>query len=219
MLNKKIHKIHKYGYVRLIDVMGNEEAIVVAARVSYGNDKKKTRDQNNRLLTYLYKNQHTSPFEMAVLKFQIKAPIFVARQWVRHRMASWNELSGRYSQMKPEFYVPDYFYGQAIDNKQKSSGKVVVDSPRKHLKPFYEQCYAFYEDLLAKGVSKEQARIVLPLSLYTTWVWKIDLHNLLHFLKLRTADNSQIEIREYAKVILNKVIKVYFPTTYKLFNE
>ena len=211
------------GFVRLIDVMPRvvskeavesgiyaDEAIVKAARVSYAKGTKK-RSTDEGLIRYLMRNWHTSPFEMIEFKFHLKMPIFIARQWIRHRTASLNEISGRYSVMYEEFYRPEEVRAQAADNKQGSSGRVedqeVCDTFNEYLDQS-EKLYEPYEKSVNGGVSKEVARIGLPLSLMTEFYWKIDLHNLFHFLQLRMDKHAQEEIRQFAKAIFDFVLPV-----------
>ncbi len=206
-----------HGHVALLDVMGNDDAIVDAARISYdapGRDKEK----NRALIRYLLRHRHTSPFEMAELKFELKMPIFVARQWVRHRTASMNEQSARYTQLPAEMFVPEEIAVQSTDNKQGRTTETAGD--RNLLRGMIEEnndaAYNTYEELLSQGVTRELARGALPLNIYTKFVWKMDLHNLMHFLKLRLDPHAQKEIREYAEVIA-KLVNLYFPITYEAF--
>lgn len=211
-------KVLDYGFVRLVDVMGDDSSIVQAARVSYGGGTK-TPEEDEKLIKYLMKMRHTSPFEQVEFKFHCKMPIFVARQWVRHRTASINEYSGRYSAIKDEYYIPKNIYRQSTTNKQ-GSGEEHAASPEmlKDIKNLCEKAFKLYNDMIIVGVAKEQARIILPLNCYTEWYWKIDLHNLLHFLKLRLDITAQYEIREYAKAI-ETIIKPIIPVTYKAFEK
>jgi len=202
-----------HGFVRLVDYMGGDSAIVQAARVSYGQGTK-TVSEDRGLIRYLTRNEHTSPLEMVEMKFHCKMPIFVARQWVRHRTASLNEISGRYSIMRDEFYVPEseQINLQSKNNKQGRSDETFSpEETEKILFNFVEeqrQDYKNYTERTDKGMAKELARINLPLSLYTEWYWKIDLHNLFHFLDLRMDEHAQVEIREYANTILDITKKV-----------
>lgn len=206
------------GFVKLIDHMGDDTSIVQAARVSYG-EGTKSPEQDKKLINYLMKHRHTSPFEMVEFKFHVKLPIFVARQWIRHRTASVNELSGRYTQLKDEYYLPELTRLQTSDklNKQGSGGE--VDNP---VTPFGLISTATtladgsYKALLDSSLSKELSRIVLPLSTYTEWYWKIDLHNLFHFLQLRLDSHAQYEIRVYAEAIAD-IIKEIVPDAYEAF--
>ncbi|ADN03135.1 FAD-dependent thymidylate synthase [Spirochaeta thermophila] len=201
------------GFVRLVDYMGSDERIVQAARVSYGKGTKSYRE-DKALIDYLLRNEHTSPFEQVVFTFHAKMPIFVARQWVRHRTARINEISGRYSVLQEEFYVPspEVLAPQSASNKQGREEAPfppeVAEEIRKEMAAFQEDAYRRYEGLLERGVARELARINLPLSLYTEWYWQMDLHNLFRFLWLRLDPHAQYEIREYAKVILEIVRRV-----------
>jgi thymidylate synthase (FAD) len=205
-------KVHDHGLVALVDVMPRlvpqgktaDFAIVQAARVSYGQGTKQVSEDRG-LIRYLARHRHTTPFEMVELKFHHVMPIFIARQWIRHRTANVNEYSARYS------VVPDRFYHPAIENvrKQSASNRQGGDEPLDaataqeflvHLDKV-ETGYAEYQRLLDAGVSRELARIGLPLSVYTEWYWKIDLHNLFHFLSLRMDDHAQQEIRDYANAM------------------
>lgn len=196
------------GFVRLVDYMGSDDRIVQSARVSYGEGTKSFR-QDKGLIDYLLRNDHTSPFEQVVLTFHCKMPIFVARQWVRHRTARLNEISGRYSVMKDEFYIPrqaDIAF-QSEDNKQGRSDEAVDPVLQQKIMADLEnqQSLAFraYTELIDAGLARELARINLPLSLYTQWYWQIDLHNLFHFLRLRLDAHAQYEIRVYAQAMLD----------------
>ena len=213
MINKKKIKVLDHGFVQLIDVMGNDKRIVDAARVSTGRSTR-SKEKDANLIDYLMRNEHTSPFEQVEFAFRIKIPIFVARQWVRHRTASLNEVSGRYTQLSNEFYVPEILRSQSKTNKQSSSEEFKNDKIINDIKKTQKETYDFYETMLNIDVSRELARINLPLSLYTEMMWKIDLHNLFHFLKLRTDKHAQEEIREYANTI-EKIIKPIVPMAYE----
>lgn len=217
----KEYKVLDKGFIRLIDYMGSDSSIVQAARVSYGDGTKKVSEDRG-LIRYLLRHRHTTPFEMVEFKFHVKLPIFVARQWIRHRSANVNEYSGRYSIMKEEFYLPkekDILY-QSTVNKQGRSKKVVPDETKKEMLAFLEdsnkKAYSKYTDYVEDGLARELARINLPLSLYTEWYWKIDLHNLFHFLSLRMDSHAQHEIQEYAKIMAEMVKKVC-PIAYEAF--
>jgi thymidylate synthase (FAD) len=209
------------GFVRLVDSMGGDERIVQAARVSYGKGTKSAREDAN-LIDYLMRHRHTSPFEQVVLTFHLKMPIFVARQWIRHRTARLNEISGRYSIMEDAFYVPESerVKGQDTVNKQGSNGKLLMHPTAftKATEMQQEQQYASYEQALEMGVARELARINLPLSLYTEMYWQIDLHNLFHFLALRLDSHAQWEIREYARAIADAAQAVA-PIAYQAFER
>lgn len=197
-----------HGFVRLVDYMGGDSRIVQSARVSYGAGTK-TVHEDAGLIDYLLRHQHTSPFEQVILTFHVKMPIFVARQWIRHRMARVNEISGRYSIMRDEFYLPADMdvAKQSTDNKQGRSTEVVTHKYAAEVQDKLEkgqtQAYADYSELVESGLARELARVNLPLSLYTEMYWQIDLHNLFHFLKLRLDGHAQKEIRDYADVILD----------------
>lgn len=201
------------GFVRLVDYMGGDQRIVQAARVSYGEGTKTVR-QDAGLIDYLLRNEHTSPFEQVVYTFHAKMPVFVARQWVRHRTARLNEISGRYSVMPDEFYIPalEDVAEQSSDNKQGRKNEPMDrnrgEAVRKAVEEVHRHAYDGYQRLLDDGTARELARIVLPLSLYTEWYWQIDLHNLFRFLRLRLDPHAQKEIRSYAAVIRNIAGKV-----------
>jgi thymidylate synthase (FAD) len=206
-------KVLDHGFVRLVDYMGGDERIVQAARVSYGAGTKSYR-QDRALIDYLLRNEHTSPFEQVSLTFHAKMPIFVARQWVRHRTARLNEISGRYSVIKDEFYVPegDKIAMQSEDNKQGREtapmAEPLQEKVRDSITAGQRAAYESYEELLATGLAREIARINLPLSTYTEWYWQIDLHNLFHFLHLRMDPHAQFEIREYARTMFDIATRV-----------
>ena len=203
----KEYKVLDKGFVRLVDYLGGDARIVQAARVSYGDGTKSVREDAG-LIDYLLRHQHTSPFEQVVLTFHIKMPIFVARQWVRHRTARLNEISGRYSIMRDECYLPasEDIAFQSTDNRQ---GRMSEPAPlevrtqiRDILHAQQETAYREYSALIDTKLARELARINLPLSAYTEMYWQIDLHNLFHFLKLRCDSHAQKEIRDYAFVLL-----------------
>jgi thymidylate synthase (FAD) len=207
--------VHKYGYVALLDKMGTDEDIVDAARISYD---RKGRTADRALIRYLLRHRHTSPFEMAVLKFEVSMPIFVARQWVRHRTASINEVSARYTQLPDEMFVSEVFSTQSTDNKQGRGGIVEIDNAwlQSLVSSANLESYSIYEEMLRCGVAREIARGVLPLNIYTKFVWKMDLHNLMHFLHLRLDSHAQEEIRDYAQII-ERLVALYYPITYEAF--
>jgi thymidylate synthase (FAD) len=219
----KEFKVLNHGFVRLVDYMGGDESIVQAARVSYGKGTK-TVSEDRTLIRYLMRHQHTTPFEMVEFKFHIKLPIFVARQWIRHRTANVNEYSGRYSIMPEEFYVPEESvikYQNSL-NKQGRDNEEVPPEIRKRVLEILlqEQKSSFngYQEMLEYNIARELARINLPLSLYTQWYWKIDLHNLFHFLKLRMDKHAQYEIRVYAEKMA-EIVKVIVPMAYEAFED
>lgn len=222
-------KLHEHGLVALVDVMPRlvpggktaDSAIVQAARVSYGEGTKKITEDRS-LIRYLLRNKHTSPFEMVEFKFHHVMPIFVARQWIRHRTASLNEYSARYSIVKDRFYHPSAGLLRKQSKTNKQGGSEPLDEMTAQAFARYldatEDHYEHYQNLLDKGVARELARIGLPQTLYTEWYWKIDLHNLLHFLELRMDDHAQLEIREYAKVMYD-MIKPIVPMTIEAFED
>jgi len=212
-----------FGFVRLVDYMGSDAAIVQAARVSYGKGTTKIH-QDRGLIRYLMRHNHTSPFEMVEFKFHCKMPIFVARQWIRHRTASVNEYSLRYSKAIGDFYVPSAtaIRFQSKTNRQGGSEETVPEELQQRvlqiIKAHSEKAWSDYEELEAHDIARELARIHLPLSLYTEWYWKIDLSNLLHFLKLRIDAHAQYEIRVYAEAIA-EIVKNIVPITWEAFTD
>lgn len=221
ILDKEFQVLDK-GFVRLVDYYGSDSRIVQSARVSYG-EGTKTISQDGALIDYLLRHQHTSPFEQVVFTFHLKMPIFVARQWVRHRMARMNEVSGRYSIMKDEFYVPENscISKQSTNNKQ-GRGEVFEEKQAKKFQAEFiegqQKAYEVYKDMVEKGIAREIARINLPLALYTEFYWQMDLHNLFHFLKLRLDSHAQYEIRLYAEKIL-EIIKTVCPMAVNSFEN
>jgi len=221
LIDKPIPVLDK-GFVRLVDYLGGDQRIVQAARVSYGSGTKSYREDKG-LIHYLYRNRHTSPFEQVILTFHCKLPIFVARQWIRHRTARLNELSGRYSVMSDEFYLPaeERVQAQSTEDRQASGERLPARQARRvrdMLSTEQQSAYWHYNEILSAGVARELARINLPLSLYTEWYWQIDLHNLFHFLRLRLDEHAQYEIRQYAKV-MGKCAKAVAPMAYGAFEE
>lgn len=216
-------KVLDHGFVRLVDYLGGDSRIVQSARVSYGEGTKTVR-KDRGLINYLMRNLHTSPFEQVILTFHCKMPIFVARQWVRHRTARLNEISGRYSVMADEFYLPeaDAIRYQSSDNKQGRSGEEVPAELQSKvlelLRGEQQSAYSNYEQLIADDVARELARINLPISLYTQWYWQCDLHNLFHFLRLRMDPHAQLEIRRYAEVMA-EMARAVAPLAYEAFEE
>ncbi|HOX17079.1 MAG TPA: FAD-dependent thymidylate synthase [Spirochaetales bacterium] len=196
------------GFVRLVDYLGGDARIAQAARVSYGAGTRSVRE-DAALIDHLLRNEHTSPFEQVVLTFHVKLPVFVARQWIRHRTARVNEISGRYSIMKDEFYVPapEDLALQSRDNKQGRADEPVpsdaAEAAISRMRADQKASYESYSALVESGLARELARINLPLSLYTEWYWQIDLHNLFRFLSLRLDPHAQREIRAYAAVLLD----------------
>jgi len=218
-----------HGFVRVVDYMGDDSAIVQAARVSYGKGTKKVTEDRG-LINYLMRHWHTTPFEMCEIKFHIKVPIFIARQWIRHRTANVNEYSARYSILDREFYLPEpqHLAAQSTINNQ-GRGEVLegeyAQKVLELLKRDAMQAYDTYEYLLnAKeeddrpGLARELARMNLPVNYYTQWYWKIDLHNLMHFLRLRADAHAQYEIQAYSNVMID-VLKRWIPFAYDAFMD
>lgn len=208
------------GFIRVIDQMGNDDAIIQAARVSYGTGTK-TVSEDRGLIRYLMRHQHTTPFEMCEIKFHVKLPLFVARQWVRHRTASINEYSARYSVLDKEFYVPALkdIKPQSTTNKQGGDGKFNINEEveiQNTIMGSGLKQYDVYQELLGKDLARETARMVLPTNIYTQWYWKVDLHNLFHFLKLRADPHAQKEIRVYAQEICF-YLRTWVPIAYEAF--
>lgn len=220
ILDKEFKVLDK-GFIRLVDYLGGDERIVQAARVSYGQGTKTVR-QDKGLINYLISHEHTSPFEQVILTFHCKMPIFVARQWIRHRTARLNEISGRYSVMADEFYTPEkeQVLFQSTSNRQ---GRDIEEVPNhlkekvlKILTEGQDKAYDDYQQMIDNGIARELARINLPLSLYTQWYWQIDLSNLFHFLKLRMDYHAQWEIRQYANVMA-EITKAVAPMAYEAY--
>ncbi len=228
----KSFKVLDHGFVRVVDYMGDDSSIVQAARVSYGKGTKKL-NQDKSLINYLISHRHSTPFEMNEIKFHIKLPIFVARQWIRHRTANVNEYSARYSILDREFYLPkkQNLKPQSTINNQGRSGDLNSEEIKYYSgiikensnKGFENYSILLNEDELGKkiddkksGLARELSRMTLPLNAYTQWYWKIDLHNLMHFLALRFDSHAQYEIRVYAEIMMN-ILKKWVPMTYKAF--
>jgi thymidylate synthase (FAD) len=234
-LEKVLYKSFKaldHGFVRVIDYMGNDSSIVQAARVSYGKGTKQL-NQDKSLINYLLSHRHSTPFEMNEIKFHVKLPIFVARQWIRHRTANVNEYSARYSILDNEFYIPNSkeLKPQSKTNNQGRSGDLDENEKKMYMRLLRKnsqdsfQKYNFLlnqnddeakPDLERQGLTRELSRIVLPLNSYTQWYWKIDLHNFMHFLALRFDEHAQYEIRVYAEIMMN-LMKKWVPLTYEAF--
>ena len=212
-----------HGFVYLADYLGDDNSIAQAARVSYGEGTKKVSEDRG-LIRHLLRNVHTSPFEMCEIKLHCKMPIFVARQWIRHRTASVNEYSGRYSQMIDEFYIPkaSALKKQSQANKQGRSDEELTPEQQERvlqlLKEDYQRQYANYQEMLELGLTRELARIGLSVANYTQWYWKIDLHNLLHFLRLRLDSHAQYEIRVFGEAIA-RILRDAYPLTYEAFED
>ena len=211
------YPVHDHGFVGLVDYMGSDLAVEAAARISYGAGTRKI-SETRHLIRYLYRHKHLSPFEMCVMKFDIACPIFVARQWVRHRTASWNEYSGRYSVMPPTFFIPDEVKTQSTTNSQGRSTQDASAFAAGMMITEAQEDFATYQELINLGVAREQARNVLPLSAYTRFFWKMDLRNLFHFLSLRLNPHAQKEIRDYALVIA-KFVNSFFPISFAAWED
>ena len=223
-----------HGFVRCIDYMGDDAAIVQAARVSYGRGTRRVSEDAG-LIRYLMRHRHSTPFEMCEIKFHVKLPIFVARQWIRHRMANVNEYSARYSVLDREFYIPapEQLAAQSASNRQ-GRGDVLTGEEAEHvlglLRDDAARCYDHYAEMLNEdadgapvdpsrhGLARELARMNLTLNMYTQWYWKIDLHNLLHFCSLRADAHAQYEIRVYADAILD-MVRAWVPAAYDAFRD
>jgi thymidylate synthase (FAD) len=221
ILEKEFRVLDK-GFVRLIDFMGGDSRIVQSARVSYGAGTKTVREDKS-LINYLVKNSHNTPLEQVELVFHVKAPLFVIAQWARHRTASTNQMSARYSLMKEEFYIPssDEIRGQGNSNKQVGDGFISIEKADRAnfiIEKESERSYDTYNDLLKLGVAREQSRMSLSQNLYTEMYWKIDLHNLFNFLRLRMHHHSQKEIRDYAEVMAT-MAEAVAPLAYEAFKE
>jgi thymidylate synthase (FAD) len=223
-----------HGFVRVIDYMGDDSAIVQAARVSYGKGTKMVNEDKG-LINYLMRHRHSTPFEMCEIKFHVKLPIFVARQWIRHRTANVNEYSQRYSILDREFYMPspDQLATQSTTNRQ-GRDEILQGEQAAHVLNILREdalrAYDHYEEMLNEdingtildpsrpGLARELARMNLPVNFYTQWYWKVDLHNLMHFLSLRADPHAQYEIRVYAEVMLD-ILKNWVPITYDAFMD
>lgn len=210
------------GFVYLVDYMGNDDAIVQAARVSYGQGTKKASSDEG-LIRYLRRHIHTTPSEMVEFKFHCKMPIFVARQWIRHRTANVNEYSGRYSEMLDEFYLPEpsALRQQSAGNRQGRGDDLdpeIQKTVLSLLKEEYEKQYENYRKFLDFNLAKELARIGLSVANYTQWYWKIDLHNLLHFLRLRLDEHAQYEIRVFGEAMA-RIVKEAVPLSFQAFED
>ena len=223
-----------HGFIRVVDYMGEDSSIVQAARVSYGKGTKKVSTDSG-LIKYLMRHRHTTPFEMCEIKYHVKLPIFVARQWIRHRTANVNEYSARYSILDKEFYLPakEHLAAQSKNNRQ-GRGNLIngkqADAILDMLKQDAERTYKNYEEMLNErfdgttideakdGLARELARMNLTLNTYTQWYWKTDLLNLMNFLRLRADHHAQYEIRVYADIMLD-TLKKWVPITYEAFMD
>ena len=215
-----------HGFVRVIDYMGDDAAICQAARVSYGRGTKSVQNDEG-LIRYLMRHWHSTPFEMCEVKLHVKLPVFVARQWIRHRTANVNEYSARYSILDREFYIPapEHLAAQSVVNNQGRGATLEGEEAARVLeilKTDANRAYDHYEAMISQegqaGLARELARMNLPANIYTQWYWKVDLHNLLHFLRLRADAHAQYEIRVYADAIC-KVVADWVPFAYKAFED
>lgn len=220
-----------HGYVRYVDHLGTDQRIVEAARISYKSPSKGD-EQDRKLLNFLWKNKHTSPFEMCKITLNVKMPIFVMRQWVRHRMQNLNEVSARYTELPEEFYIPNAWRRQDLKNKQGSiedgdwnpimpgtfQGQSHSNNASQELMHFCHKAYKLYQEMLAAGISREMARFCLPVNIYTEIYCCWDLKNLLHFLALREDAHAQSEIREYGAAIKQIMVEL-FPWTMAAYEE
>ena len=215
-----------HGFVRVIDYMGDDAAICQAARVSYGKGTKSVSNDEG-LIRYLMRHWHSTPFEMCEIKLHVKLPVFVARQWIRHRTANVNEYSARYSIMDREFYIPEpqHIAAQSTVNNQGRGETLTGDEAARVLeilKSDAARCYDNYESMISEegqqGLARELARMNLPANIYTQWYWKVDLHNLFHFLRLRADSHAQYEIRVYADAIC-KVVADWVPAAFGAFED
>lgn len=201
-----------FGWVRLLDHMGDETTIVNAARISFNNVKDTFDERDQKLLKYLIKNRHTTPLEHVTFTFSVHCPLYVRSQWMRHRIASYNEVSRRYTDEEIEFYIPNTLRKQSDSNRQASTDQIVKDNDQvvTEYKTICENAYNTYLDLLSKGVCREQARGILPQNMMTTFWFTVNLHSLLHFISLREDNHAQKEIQEYA-VAMKKLVQPYIP--------
>ena len=222
----RAHPVLDHGFVRVVDYMGDDAAICQAARVSYGRGTKSVSNDEG-LIRYLMRHWHSTPFEMCEVKLHVKLPVFVARQWIRHRTANVNEYSGRYSILDREFYIPESS-ALAAQSAVNNQGRGAVLGPEEAarvldwLRSDATRAYDHYEAMMSQdgqqGLARELARMNLPASIYTQWYWKVDLHNLFHFLRLRADAHAQYEIRVYADVIC-ELVKAWVPLAYAAFED
>ena len=220
METSDIVKVHEYGFVKLLDIMGNDEEVENAARISYGEGTRKV-SQTRNLIRYLMRHKHTSPFEMCSVKFHLKLPIFVMRQVVRHRTASLNEYSGRYSVMSDEFYLPEHEYLQKQSKTNNQGREEILPKKGKlqfQFKKIYADATAIYHEFIEEDLTRELARAVLPVANYTECIWLINLHNFFHFVKLRTDLHAQKEIQDFANVMY-ELVKPKFPFCCEAFED
>lgn len=220
----EVHQIHEHGHLVLEDVMGSELSIVNNARVSFDQESTEFGPKEEGLLNFLMRERHGSPWEAVVFRFDVKAPLFVIREWQRHRIGSFNEQSARYSVIPDQYYVPArdaireqvgkpgaYTFSRVEDDTVAREAQAIIDSVQ-------ENAFAAYNDLIDRGFAKEIARIVLPVGMYSRMKWTVNLRSLLNFLSLRNSPHAQGEIRDYATVI-EKLVESRFPTVIRVFNE
>lgn len=205
------------GFIRLVEFMGADQGVVDSARVSYGG-KSKGAEQDRKLIAYLLKHAHMTPFEHSVFKFHVSCPIFVMRQWIRHRIASYNEVSARYTEMKDEFYLPSSWRAQDVKNKQGSVASQALDHAALSalFQAQIDSAKTCYKGLLAAGVARELARMALPVNLYTQFYWTINARSLMNFISLRADAHAQWEIQQYAEV-LARIFEAKMPWTWEAF--
>ncbi len=222
----KVNPVLDHGFVRVIDYMGDDAAICQAARVSYGKGTKSVQNDEG-LIRYLMRHWHSTPFEMCEIKLHVKLPVFVARQWIRHRTANVNEYSARYSILDREFYIPapEQLAAQSVINNQGRGETLSAEEAARvleYLKGDAARCYDHYEEMIGhegqQGLARELARMNLPANIYTQWYWKVDLHNLFHFLRLRADAHAQYEIRVYAEEIC-RLVADWVPAAYGAFED
>ncbi|MBR2656489.1 MAG: FAD-dependent thymidylate synthase [Loktanella sp.] len=222
----KAYDVLDHGFIRVIDYMGDDAAICQAARVSYGKGTKSVQNDEG-LIRYLMRHWHSTPFEMCEIKLHVKLPVFVARQWIRHRTANVNEYSARYSILDREFYIPEpeHLAAQSVINNQGRGEALTGEEAARvlaYLKDDAARCYDHYAEMISddgqQGLARELARMNLPANIYTQWYWKVDLHNLFHFLRLRADSHAQYEIRVYAEEIC-KVVADWVPAAYGAFED
>jgi len=222
----KVNPVLDHGFVRVIDYMGDDAAICQAARVSYGKGTKSVQNDEG-LIRYLMRHWHSTPFEMCEIKLHVKLPVFVARQWIRHRTANVNEYSARYSILDREFYIPapEQLAAQSVINNQGRGETLSAEEAARvleYLKGDAARCFDHYEEMIGQegqqGLARELARMNLPANIYTQWYWKVDLHNLFHFLRLRADAHAQYEIRVYAEEIC-RLVADWVPAAYGAFED
>lgn len=220
-MDGEFHQVLNNGFVRLIDTMGDDMSVVRSARVSYGNETK-GEEADKKLINYLMKHNHGTPFEHLNFTFHIKAPIFIARQWFRHRIGSFNEISGRYVKLDLDFWTPNEWRVNDKENLQSSSFKelspIEVDELNSSLEQTYKYISITYDYLINQGVAREQARAILPVGTYTEFYWTVNARSLFNFIKLRTHENAQKEIQDYGNIIYD-IAKDTAPWTFEAFEN